>query len=98
MAFTFNKKQLSVTTYSKVVFLLLVVTAGFSILFASLYYYTLRQEKQIYNNFVEQYKNEINSLIDLNSESYISVINDITYWDEFVDFTKTKDLIGSTDQ
>lgn len=92
MAFTFNKKQLSVTTYSKVVFLLLVVTAGFSILFASLYYYTLRQEKQIYNNFVEQYKNEINSLIDLNSESYISVINDITYWDEFVDFTKTKDL------
>jgi signal transduction histidine kinase/CheY-like chemotaxis protein len=87
-----NNKRRPVTTYSKVVFLLVVVTVGFSILFFSLYYYTLRQEKQIYNNFVEQYRNEMKSLNDLNSESYASVISDITYWDEFVTFIKTKDL------
>jgi signal transduction histidine kinase/CheY-like chemotaxis protein len=31
-------------------------------------------------------------LLKLNAEPYISVINDATYWDEFVDFTKTKDV------
>ncbi|SFA70986.1 Signal transduction histidine kinase [Flavobacterium swingsii] len=92
MIVKFNNKRRLVTTYSKVVFVLFIVTIGFSILFFSLYYYTLRQEKQIYNNFVAQYRNEMKSLNDLNAESYISVISDITYWDEFVNFTKTRDL------
>lgn len=92
MIIKFNNKRRLVTTYSKVVFVLFIVTIGFSLLFFSLYYYTLRQEKQIYNNFVTQYRNEMKSLNDLNSESYTSVISDITYWDEFVNFTKTKDL------
>ena len=92
MKINFNNKRRPVTTYYKVVFLLIVVSIGFSILFFSLYYYTLRQEKQIYNNFVAQYKNEMKLLYDLNSESYTSVISDATYWDEFVAFTKTKDL------
>ncbi|WP_394760257.1 response regulator [Flavobacterium sp.] len=92
MKFTFNKRVLYTTTYAKVVFLLATVAVGFSILFFSLYYYTLRQEKNIYNSFVNQYRNEMNLLIDLNSESYVATINDITYWDEFVKFTKTKDL------
>ncbi len=87
-----EKRRFTSSTYSKVVVLLVIVAVGFLLLFFSLYYYTLRQEKQIYDNTVIQYNNEINSLINLNSEAYSSVINDVTYWDEFVKFTQTKDL------
>lgn len=92
MVISSEKRRSASSTYSKVVFLLVIVAIGFLLLFFSLYYYTLRQEKQIYDNTVIQYNNEINSLVNLNSESYSSVINDVTYWDEFVTFTKTKDL------
>jgi signal transduction histidine kinase/CheY-like chemotaxis protein len=50
------------------------------------------QEKAIFKRSKELYENEIHSLLKLNSESYSAVVVDATYWDEFVEFTNTKDL------
>lgn len=62
------------------------------ILVASLYYYMKIQEKEIYETSNKIYKNEINSLLKLDSENSTSLVVEITYWDEFVDFVKTKDV------
>ncbi|WP_329806079.1 hypothetical protein [Flavobacterium facile] len=80
------------STYFKVISLLSLVSIGLLLIVLSLYLYMRVQEKEIFRNSKELYVNEINSLLKLNSESYCAVINDVTYWDEFVDFTKTKDL------
>ncbi len=85
-------KRYNDSTYSKVITLLSLVTFGLLLLVLSLYFYTRIQEKQIFKSSRELFSNEINSLLKLNAEPYISVINDATYWDEFVDFTKTKDV------
>lgn len=61
-------------------------------LVASLYYYMKVQEREIYNSSNKIYKNEINSLVKLDTENYTSLAVEITYWDEFVDFIKTKDI------
>lgn len=90
MSFLVNKFKNS--TYFKVISLLSLVSIGLLMIVLSLYLYMRVQEKEIFRNSKELYENEINSLLKLNSESYSAVINDVTYWDEFVDFTKTKDL------
>ncbi|MEO8235089.1 MAG: ATP-binding protein [Flavobacterium sp.] len=81
----------NISTYKKIVLSNVIGTIAFLLLFLSLYYYTLQQEKQIYKSSKEQFENEVNSLLILNSESNISTIADITYWDELVKFIKTKD-------
>lgn len=80
------------STYFKVISLLSMVSIGLLLIVLSLYLYMRVQEKEIFRNSKELYENEINSLLKLNSESYGSVIGDVTYWDEFVDFTKTKNI------
>lgn len=80
------------STFSKVVLLLSAVTLGLLLLVFTLYIYTLQQEKEIFKNSNELYNHEIEELLKLNTESYSSIAADITYWDEFVAFTKTKDL------
>ena len=90
MNFLVNKYKNS--TYFKVISLLSIVSIGLLLIVLSLYLYMRAQEKEIFKNSKELYENEINSLLKLNSESYGSVIGDITYWDEFVDFTKTKNI------
>ncbi|MBF02873.1 MAG: hypothetical protein CMP76_06215 [Flavobacterium sp.] len=92
MSFTAARKNLRVTTYSKVVFVLLVVSFGFILLFAALFYFNQKQEKEFYQTSSLGLEREINGLIDLNSDSYISLINEITYWDDLVDFVHTKDI------
>jgi len=80
------------STFSKVVFLLTSVTVGLLLLVLTLYIYTRQQEKEIFKSSNELYNNEIDELLKLNTESYSSIAADITYWDEFVAFTKTKDI------
>jgi len=92
MTFTTARKNLRVTTYSKVVFVLLVVSFGFILLFTALFYFNQKQEKEFYQTSSLGLEREINGLIDLNSDSYISLINEITYWDDLVDFVHTKDI------
>jgi signal transduction histidine kinase/ActR/RegA family two-component response regulator len=90
----FNSKQnrSNVSTYSKVVGVLTIVTIGFLLLFSTLLYYNFRQEKQFYKNANEQLEREINALLDLNADSYLTLINEITYWDELVNFVERKDI------
>lgn len=90
MKFIFPKNADS--TYTKVISLLSLMSFGLLVLVGSLYYYMKVQEKDIYDSSNKIYKNEINSLIKLNSENYTSLAVEITYWDEFVDFVKTKDV------
>lgn len=90
MKLTLFKKTSS--TYTKVISLLTVMSLCLLLLVISLYYYMKVQEKNIYDTSNRVYKQEINSLLKLNTENYISLITEITYWDEFVDFIKTKDL------
>ena len=90
MSYLVNKFKNS--TYFKVISLLSMVSIGLLLIVISLYLYMRVQEKEIFKNNKELYENEIKSLLKLNSESYGSVIGDVTYWDEFVDFTKTKNI------
>lgn len=80
------------STYAKVITLLSFVSISLLVLVGFLYFYTIHKEDEIYQSSNEVYKNEINSLVKLNSENYSSLIVEITYWDEFVNFVKTKDL------
>lgn len=86
------KKNTGVTTYSKVVFVLLWVSLGFIVLFSALFYCNHEEEEEFYHSATVDLKREINGLIDLNSESYIALINEITYWDDLVDFVQTKNI------
>lgn len=80
------------STYFKVVSLVSLVSFALLLIVVFLYFYMRVQEKAIFKSSKELYENEINSLLKLNSESYSAVVVDATYWDEFVDFTKTKNL------
>ncbi|VXB64493.1 conserved hypothetical protein [Flavobacterium sp. 9AF] len=92
MSFATARKNLRVTTYSKVVFLLLVVSIGFILLFTALFYFNQKQEKEFYTTSSLGLEREINGLMELNSESYISLINEITYWDDLVNFVENKNI------
>ena len=87
----FNKYKFE-STYSKVISLLSLVSLSLLCIVIGLYFYMRVQEKEIFNSSNELYNTEIQSLLKLNSESYTSLSIDVTYWDEFVTFTKTKDI------
>ena len=78
------------TIYERVILLLSISAIIFLLLFTSLYFYTLIQEKQVYDSAQAQFYNEVESLIDLNSESMRIAVNDFTSSDDLVDFTKTR--------
>lgn len=90
------------STYTKTLLLIVLSSVSFILLFVFLYYYNEKQEDEVYKTSIEQFDNEVNSLLVLNSESYISTITDVTYWDELVKFISSKnqkwfdESIGST--
>ena len=92
MSYKNAKKNLNVSTYSKVVFLLMIAAVGFLLLFSILFYYSFQQQKQVSKQVSDQFEREINALMDLNSKSYISLIGEITFWDELVNFVEKKNL------
>jgi signal transduction histidine kinase/ActR/RegA family two-component response regulator len=79
------------TIYRKVYVLILTSGLFATCLFCSIYYYTIKQEKEVYQTSLKQFDNEVNSLIELNSQTNISNIVDMVYWDDFVNYVKTKD-------
>ena len=84
-----NRKD---STYAKVIGLLSLVSVCLLLLVVVLYFYMRIQEKEIFKSSNQIYNNEIHTLLNLNSESFTSISIDVTYWDEFVDFTKTRNL------
>lgn len=78
------------TIYERVILLLAISAIIFLLLFTSLYFYTLIQEKQVYDSAQMQFYNEVESLLDLNSESMRIAANDYTSSDDLVEFTKSR--------
>jgi signal transduction histidine kinase len=78
------------TIYSRVVMLLFISAVIFLLLFTSLFFYTLQQEKQVHNAARQQFSNEVESLLELNSESMRIAVNDFTRSDQLVEFTKSR--------
>ncbi|MEQ3662677.1 MAG: hypothetical protein ABNG96_08310, partial [Flavobacterium sp.] len=71
-------KNRTVSTYTKVIGLLSIVSLSLLLLVIGLYFYMRIQEKEIYNSSKEIYNNEIQSLLKLNAESYNSIEIDVT--------------------
>ncbi|PKB17828.1 ATP-binding protein [Flavobacterium sp. 5] len=87
------KLTLKLTTYFKLVLLIIGICSLFLLLFSSLYLYTVQQENDVFKANSNQYKKEVKRLFDFNSKTQIVTINDLTYWDSLVNFTKTKDTL-----
>jgi signal transduction histidine kinase/CheY-like chemotaxis protein len=85
------KLSLKLTTYSKLVLLIIGICSLFLFLFLSLYLYTIQQERQVFEANTNQYETEVNRLFDFNSKTQIVTINDLSYWDALVNFAKSKD-------
>jgi len=87
------KLNIKLTTYFKLILLIVGICSLFLFLFLSLYIYTIQQEKDVFKANSDQYQTEVRRLFDFNSKTQIVTINDLTYWDALVNFTKTKDTI-----
>lgn len=87
------KLTLKLTTYFKLVVLIIGICSLFLLLFSSLYLYTVQQENDVFKANSNQYEVEVNRLFDFNSKTQIVTINDLTYWDALVNFTKSKDTL-----
>src|SRR6187402_787857 len=87
------KLTLKLTTYFKMLLLIIGICSLFLLLFLSLYLYTVQQEKDVFKANSEQYKTEVNRLFDFNSKTQTVTINDLTYWDALVNFERTKDTV-----
>jgi signal transduction histidine kinase/CheY-like chemotaxis protein len=68
-------------------------TALFFVLYFCLYFYTIRQEKAVYKSVLTEYQEEVNSIFELNSKTHKAAIVDVTFWDELVTYTKTKNEV-----
>lgn len=79
------------STYYRLLLLIIGTSSLFFLLYLCLYLYTVKQENDVYTTASKEYKNEINALFELNSKTHISTIIDVSFWDELVDFTKTND-------
>lgn len=84
-------------TYYRLLVLIIGTSSLFFILYASLYFYTFKQEKAVYKSALQEYRNEVNSIFKLNSKTHTASIVDVTFWDEMVDFIKTKDTVWYKD-
>ena len=78
-------------TFPKILWLIFSSSIFFILLYFSLFYYTKEAEKQVYNTTLEQFDNEVNKLLEINSKPIFVAINNDTNWDEFVTFISSKD-------
>ena len=85
------KKLFNLNTYFKLLLLIASATVFFFILYISLYLYTVQEEQRFYKVTYDQYNKEVKSLFRLNSKTPTAAVIDVTFWDELVSFTKTKD-------
>jgi len=79
------------TIFERVILLLSISAIIFLLLFVSLFFYTLVEEKLVHDSAQSQFYNEVESLLDLNSESMRIAANDFTSSDELIEFTKSRD-------
>jgi signal transduction histidine kinase/CheY-like chemotaxis protein len=85
------KRLINLNTYSKLLLLIISTSIFFFLIYISLYLYTVQEESNFYKTTYNQYDKEVKSLFRLNSKTATATIIDVTYWNELVRFTKTKD-------
>ncbi|WP_282717022.1 response regulator [Flavobacterium algoritolerans] len=85
------KRLINLNTYSKLLLLIISTSIFFFLIYISLYLYTVQEEHHFYKTTYNQYDKEVKSLFTLNSKTPTATIVDVTYWDELVLFTQTKD-------
>lgn len=85
-------KLLIKSTYPKILFLFLSSSIVFIILYSALYRYTKNTEEQVYKTSKEQLYTEVTNILNLDSKPISVAINNDSNWDEFADFTKSKDV------
>lgn len=78
-------------TFPKILFLIISSSIVFLLLYAALFYYINKTEKEAYQNSVELFESKINQLLVLESKPILTALNNDTNWDEFVAFISTKD-------
>ncbi|OYX82027.1 MAG: hypothetical protein B7Y83_16250 [Flavobacteriales bacterium 32-34-25] len=78
-------------TSPKILFLIVSSSIVFVLLYAALFYYINKTEKEAYQNSVELFESKVNQLLVLESKPILTAINNDTNWDEFVDFISIKD-------
>lgn len=81
----------NLNTYYRLLVLIFGTSILFFLLYASLFFYTQKQENTIYKSALSEYQNSINSIFKLNSKPHLAAITDVTFWDELVDYTQSKD-------
>ena len=92
MDFATARKNAKISTYAKVVLLLTVSAISLFVLYLSLFYFTNKQQQDISKHINNQFDRETSALIELNSDSYLSLLQEMSFWDELVSFVKTKNL------
>ncbi len=90
-------KLLIKSTYPKILFLFLSSSIVFIILYSALYSYAKNAEEQVYKTSKAQLYSEVINILNLDSKPISVAINNDSNWDEFVDFTKSKDVIWYND-
>jgi signal transduction histidine kinase/ActR/RegA family two-component response regulator len=85
------KKIVNLNTYFRLLLLIFGTSILFFLLYISLYLYTDRQQQHVYQSTYDQYDNEVHSLLALNSNIHTAAIIDVTFWDDLVKYTNTKD-------
>ena len=78
-------------TSPKILFLIVSSSVVFLLLYAALFYYINKTEKEAYQNAVELFESKINQLLVLESKPILTALNNDTNWDEFVNFIATRD-------
>ncbi len=85
------KRLLNLNTYSKLLLLIISTSIFFLLIYLFLYLYTIKEEKHFYKTTYDQYDKEVKSLFRLNSKTALATVIDVTYWNELVNYTKTKE-------
>jgi signal transduction histidine kinase/CheY-like chemotaxis protein len=85
------------STYSKVLVVLIISSIFFLALYLFIYFYTIKQENLVHKNASIQFEKEVNSLVELNTQSTFSTISDIAFWDEFANYVRIKDPVWFND-
>ncbi len=79
-------------TFPKILWLIFSSSIFFILLYFALFYFTKKAEKQVYRSSIEQFDNEVQKLLEVNSKPILVAINNDTNWDEFVNFIKSRDV------
>src|SRR4029078_6391655 len=79
-------------TFPKILGLIFSSSIFFILLYFALFYYTKKAEKQVYKTTIEQFDNEVNKLLEVNSKPIFVAIKNDTNWDEFIKFVREQNV------